>query len=240
MRLEDIGAVAAVKSERERRRTLGLALRIATTAVGVRELGDLTPATTAETVREAMGTRAPGIVRAILNAQGVRYGAAVNLTPKDWGLKRYRVRKKSDPTFAWAVVRDPTLDLWRRYLTEWLADRPVKSKALTLGEFFLNYLLANPSVTSNPEEFCRRTYLPTVPYRDWLEARHKNQRALLTPTIAPASSWTGCWTIICPRRMTSVARFAARSTGTRSRDCSVKHNRSRPTAKQFPPGTSTR
>ncbi len=176
--LEDIGAVAAVKSERERRRTLGLALRIATTAVGVRELGDLTPATTAETVREAMGTRAPGIVRAILNAQGVRYGAAVNLTPKDWGLKRYRVRKKSDPTFAWAVVRDPTLDLWRRYLTEWLADRPVKSKALTLGEFFLNYLLANPSVTRNPEEFCRRTYLPTVPYRDWLEARHKNQRAL--------------------------------------------------------------
>jgi hypothetical protein len=54
----------------------------------------------------------------------------------------------------------------------------VKSQALKLGEFFLNYLLANRSVTRNPEEFCRRTYVPAVPYRDWLEARHRNGRAL--------------------------------------------------------------
>jgi hypothetical protein len=67
---------------------------------------------------------------------------------------------------------------WQRYLAEWFAERPVKSQALKLGEFFLNYLLANPSVTRNPEEFCRRTYAAAVPYRDWLEARHKNSRAL--------------------------------------------------------------
>ena len=176
--LEQIAAVASAKSEHERRRAPGLALRIATTAVGMRELGDLTPATTSETVREAMGTRAPGIIRAILDAQRVCYGAAANVTAKDWGLKRYRVRKKSDTTFLWAVVQDPMLDLWRRYLAEWFAERPVKSQALKLGEFFLNYLLANRSVTRNPEEFCRRTYVPAVPYRDWLETRHKNGRAL--------------------------------------------------------------
>jgi hypothetical protein len=33
-------------------------------------------------------------------------------------------------------------------------------------------------VTRNPEEFCRRTYAPAVPYRDWLEVRHKNSRGL--------------------------------------------------------------
>jgi hypothetical protein len=113
--LEDIAAVASVKSERERRRTPGLALRIATTAVGVQGLGDLTPATTSEAVREVMGTRAPGIISAILDAQRVSYGAAASVTPEDWGLKRYRVRRKSDTTFRWAAVQDPTLDLWRRY-----------------------------------------------------------------------------------------------------------------------------
>jgi hypothetical protein len=176
--LEEIVAVASLKSDRERRRAKGLALRIATTAVGVKELGDLTPTTTAEAVREAMGTRATGIVRAILNAQKARYGVAASLKPQDWGLKPYRVRKKSDVTFLWATAQDPTLDHWRRYLAQWLAERPVKSQALKLGEFFLNYLLANPSVTRNPEEFCRRTYTPAVPYRDWLEVRHQNQRAL--------------------------------------------------------------
>jgi hypothetical protein len=176
--LEDIAAVASVKSERERQRVQGLALRIATSAVGVRELGDITPATTAKIVRETMGTRAPGITRAILGAQGVRYGAAVNLTLKDWGLKMYRVRKKSDMEFLWATVQEPSLDLWRRYLAQWLAERPVKSMALRFGEFFLNYLLANRSITRNPEEFCRRVYVPAVTYRDWLEARHKNERAL--------------------------------------------------------------
>jgi len=175
--LEDIAAAVSMKSERERRRAQGLALRIATTAAGVRELGDLTPVTTAETVREAMGTRTPGIIKAILDAQGVRYGA-VGVTPKDWGLRKYRVRKKSDVAFVWATAQDPTLELWQRYLAEWLADRPVKSQALKLGEFFLNYLLANPSVTRNPEEFCRRCHVPAVPYRDWLVERHKNGRAL--------------------------------------------------------------
>lgn len=175
---EEIVAVAVLKSDRERQRTKGLTLRIATTAVGVRELGDLTPATTAEGVREAMGSRATGIVRAILNAQRVRYGAAANVKPQDWGLKPYRVRKKSDVKFLWATAKDPTLDHWRRYLAQWLAERPVKSQALKLGEFFLNYLLANPSVTRDPEAFCRRTFTPAVPYRDWLEVRHQNQRAL--------------------------------------------------------------
>jgi hypothetical protein len=176
--LEDIVAAASVKSERERQRALGLALRIATTTVGIRELGDLTPATTAKTVRETMGTRAPGIVTAILGAQSVRYGAAANLTLQDWGLKKYPVRKKSDMAFLWATERDLTLNLWQRYLAEWLTERRVKSQALKLGEFFLNYLLANPAVTRNPAEFCRRTYVPAVPYRDWLDARHKNSRAL--------------------------------------------------------------
>ena len=176
--LEEIAAVTSVKSDRESRRAKGLALRIATTTVGVKELGDLTPTTTAEAVRESMGTRAFGIVKAILNAQHVRYGAAASSTLADWGLKPYRVRKKSDVGFLWATAVDPALEHWRRYLAQWLSERPVKSQALIFGEFFLNYLLANPTVTRNPEEFCRRTYMPTVLYRDWLELRHRNQRAL--------------------------------------------------------------
>jgi hypothetical protein len=131
--LDHIAAAASLKSAGERRRTPGLALRIATTAVGVRELGDLTPATTSETVLEAMGTRASGIVTAILGAQRVCYGTAVNVTAEDWGVRRYRVRKKSDSAYRWAVMQDPALDLWRRYLAEWYAERPVKSQALKLA-----------------------------------------------------------------------------------------------------------
>jgi hypothetical protein len=115
--LDHIAAAASLKSARERRRTPGLALRIAATAVGVRELGDLTPVTTSEAVLDAMGTRASGIITAILGAQWVCYGAAVNVTAEDWGLKRYRVRKKSDSAFRWAVMQDPALGsgsaIWR-------------------------------------------------------------------------------------------------------------------------------
>ena len=176
--LEEAAAAASVKSERERVRAKGLVLRIATTAVGVQDLGDLTPATTAETIRHAMGQRFSVIVRVILNAQQARYGPAACPSLADWGFPQYRVRKKSDVRFLWATEADPGLDRWQHCLAQWLAERPVKSQALKLGEFFLNYLLANPAVTRNPEEFCRRSYTPPVPYRDWLERRHRNSRAL--------------------------------------------------------------
>ena len=176
--LDEIAAVAAAKSPSEQRRIKGLAVRLATTAVGVAELGDLTPATTGEGVRETMGTRFPGIAKAILNAQDARYGAAACTTLMDWGLKAYRLRRKSDVAFRWATAEDPKLEPWRNCLAQWLSERTVKSQALKLGEFFLNYLIANPTVTRNPEEFCRRTYTPAVPYREWAERRHRNPRAL--------------------------------------------------------------
>ena len=176
--LEEIAAVASVKSPREARRAQGLALRIATATVGVRELGDLTPPTTAESLSQAMGTRYPGIVKAIVNAQEVHYGPASCPPLRDWGLGVHRVRKKSDVRFLWATESDPELEPWRHYLAQWLAERPVKSQALKLGEFFLNYLLANPGVTRNPEEFCRRAYTPPVPYPDWLQRVHGSKRAL--------------------------------------------------------------
>ena len=176
--LQEIAAIASLKSHAERRRAEGLALRIATTAVGVVELGDLTPATTAESVRDVMGTRATGIVKIILDAQKVRYGAAVQIKPHEWGLKPHRViHKKSDVEFRWATAKEPALNAWRHYLSEWLIQRPVKSRALVHGEFFLNYLLANPSITRNPEEYCRRTYSAPVPFRDWLTERHQNRDA---------------------------------------------------------------
>ena len=176
--LEEAAAAASMESARERTRAKGLVLRIATTAVGVQELGDLTPATTAETIRNAMGSRFSSIVRAILKAQQARYGAAACPTLAAWGFTQYRVRKKSDVRFLWATEEEPDLEPWRHYLAQWLAERPVKSQALKLGEFFLAYLLANPAVTRNPEEFCRRSYTPPVPYRDWLERRHGSSRAL--------------------------------------------------------------
>ncbi len=175
---EDLNAVAALKSARERRRPAGLALRIAATAVGVEELGDLTPQTTAEGVRTAMGTRAIGTIKAIIAAQGARYGPAACPTTQDWGVVLYRPRIKSDPGFLWSTVEDPTLGAWRESLALWLAQRPGKGGALKLGEFFLNYLIANPAVTRSPEEFCRRSYAAPVPYREWLETRHRNRRAL--------------------------------------------------------------
>ena len=83
--LEEAAAAASVKSELERIRAKGLVLRIATTAVGVQDLGDLTPATTAETIRHAMGQRFSVIVRVILNAQQARYGPAACPSLADWG-----------------------------------------------------------------------------------------------------------------------------------------------------------
>ena len=176
--IAEVAAVATAKSPKETKRSEGLALRYAGTAIGIKEVGDITPATTSEIVRSSVGTRSNTMAKMFVDAQSARYGRPKCPTLQDWGLRRYHVRKKGDVDFRWATREEPSLEQWRLLLAEWLAQRPVKSQALRLGESFLNYLLANCTVTRSPEMFCLRSYTPPVPFRDWLHQRHKNANAI--------------------------------------------------------------
>lgn len=176
--LKDVVSVSGVKSEKERLRTIGLALRVATTAIGIKEIGDITPDTCYKDIVDAMGTRGPGILKIIFTTQVNTYGTAIKTTMADWNLKTFRLRKKSDVNFMWAVNEDSTLELWRQFLVEWLKQRNTKGPSLMLGDYFLNYLIANKQVTRNPEEFCRKNYSPSFSFVEWNNLKRENKKSL--------------------------------------------------------------
>ena len=144
----------------------------------MKEIGDLTPNTTSKRTQETLGLRAGGVISALSAAQHARYEQAQWGTLKDWGFKVHRKRRKSDPEFAWTTEVDATVESWRALLALWLVERPVKSQALRLGEFFLNYLIAHPSVARTPEEFCSRSYQCPDPYKRYADERHGSTRAI--------------------------------------------------------------
>ena len=106
---------------REQRRSNRLVVRLATTAVGWPNQVISRRRRQAKGWREAMRTRFPGIIKAILEAQDALRRGSVH-QPLDWGLKVYRLRTTSDIAFRWATAQDPKPEAWRDCLAQWLSE----------------------------------------------------------------------------------------------------------------------
>jgi hypothetical protein len=143
--------------------------RLAMTAIGVREAGDVTP----EAVRKEAIDRARGqairTIRPLLAVQRRMYGAKLKITEHDWGVGRGKPRPVSD--FSSVLQSDPSLGEWQALLSGWMANDVTggvapKRDALTV---FFRYLLACPVVTRNPLEYVSRNYVIPLGYEEWID-----------------------------------------------------------------------
>ena len=159
-----------------RRRVAGRLLRLATTGLGMREIGDLTPETTSCEMQSTMGDRYGGIANRVRRLHKGRYARRNVPTEKDWGLRAGRVRTKSDPKFEWASETDPTLRKWQELCASWTAEYPAKSTAIRSGESFLNYLAAHPDITRDARIYCTRGYQAQPSFNEWVKTRNRNRR----------------------------------------------------------------
>lgn len=153
--------------------------KLAMTAAGVKEIGDITPDCTR---RDSIDNyRGAGIhaIRPLIAVQKVVYGSKMKLTEHDWGWGRGRPKSRED--YSAAVEKDPSLGEWRDLLMEWMAEHATthgghkQDVALT----FLNYLLSHDAVTRSSIEFVSRSYQHPVRYEQWI-----HQQSYMEATVA--------------------------------------------------------
>jgi hypothetical protein len=147
------------------------AWRLSMTAIGIQDIGDLTP----DTVRKDAFTHPRGslfrIVQPLLVLQRLKYGDKVALTEHDWGVGRAKPKVSSD--FPWAVKEDSTLAEWHQLFTDWL-ERSIIGGIAPKGDAvsaFLRYLIAEPQITRNPLEYVSRKYHPSIKFEEWVDAQ---------------------------------------------------------------------
>lgn len=145
------------------------AWRLSMTAIGIQEIGDLTP----DTIRKDGFVKHRGnlfrIVQPLLALQRLKYGDRVKFTEHDWGVGRGKPKSNSD--FSWAVKDDPTMIEWQQLFSDWL-DHSILGGVAPKGDAvsaFLRYLISVPQITRNPLEYVSRKYHPKIKFEEWID-----------------------------------------------------------------------
>jgi hypothetical protein len=158
-----------------RQRSSYLVWRLAMTAIGIREVGDITPDSICKKVISGARGKVICAIRPLLAIQKKTYASQMNMTEHDWGLGRGKPRPVFD--FSSILQDNPPLDEWLTLLTNWLTNDvsggvAPKRDAVTV---FCRYLIACPRVTRNPLEFVSRTYFIPLRFEEWLDQQHLDQ-----------------------------------------------------------------
>ncbi|TXM93890.1 VPA1269 family protein [Methylobacterium sp. WL116] len=72
-----------------------------------------------------------------------------------------RSTRRSDQTFAWALMKDRSVEPWRHLLASWIGSMKARKRLTSdvmLANHLLDFLILNPEVTRNPAEFLRADY----------------------------------------------------------------------------------
>lgn len=97
---------------------------------------------------EAYAGNIDAILRPLTKAEDAHSGS-----PLDGAATR---TSRADRTFAWSVLKDSTVELWRKLLADWIGSLKGRKRLLgniVVGNHLLDYLIANPDVTRNPVEY---------------------------------------------------------------------------------------
>ncbi|WP_373322331.1 VPA1269 family protein [Paraburkholderia adhaesiva] len=167
--IREISEVSKSLNEAYRRQASYGMWRLAMTAIGVREAGDMTPGVVRMEAVDKFRGRAIRSIRPLLAVQRRLYGAKLTITEHDWGVGRGRPRPVFD--FSSVLQSDPSLVEWQTLLSNWMANDVTggvapKRDALTV---FFRYLLACPAVTRSPVEYVSRSYNIPVRYEEWID-----------------------------------------------------------------------
>jgi hypothetical protein len=144
---------------------------------GAKDVGDLTPDVDGGLLFKSHGdaqvNNVPSAAKLLITMMRSKDpNRTVAFDPKDYGTNALPLR--TDGTFQWATMADPSLDEWVKLLKRWLGE--VKSAYVTnlhVANSFLSYLIENKDVTRNPLTYVRVGHVERLAYSDWLGQKRK-------------------------------------------------------------------
>jgi hypothetical protein len=188
--LETVGEQAAY----DRPHAIRCTGRLALTACGVREIGDLCPDTVNLAVVNYHQRKLKMSLRALRAVQERQYGErGARYTPKDWQRGNpAQPLLSTDNTLTWATARDATLEEWRGTAVHWLSEqqRGLEMKRQAI-EGFLRYLIDNPGLARSPAVYCDRRYQPLPSFVEWIgtQAWGKAYQVRIINALADFLDW---------------------------------------------------
>lgn len=145
----------------------GLAVKFATTALGVKECGDLVPEGVSDHLLTNRRKVISHLASPLLAMQRSKYGDMASHTVKDWGMTRKS--RGHDRTYYWATEKDGSLEDWRERIATWLQEGRSLAMRTYMADRLFAYLLDNPSLPRTVEEYCRRSAVLTPAWAEWAE-----------------------------------------------------------------------
>lgn len=147
----------------------GLALRAATTVLGVKEVGDLVPDAMPEDFFTVVGTKASALVTPLVALQRAKYGNQAHYTLTDWGVGRKS--RGNDRSYRWVLVQDASLSDWQEKIVEWLKDGRSLALRTYMADRLFACLIEHKALPRTVEEYCRRSTVLAPTWPEWVEGQ---------------------------------------------------------------------
>lgn len=188
----EIKQASASKSDVVRNRCATMVLRSSTTAIGIREAGDLTEDVV--TIKKWAGLEKGyfSAIKCVMRVQQNRYGKAAVFPSARW-TKHLGNEKFANP-FEWATDKGPQLAEWASLCHRWveIATGNLVTKR-TAGTHLLRHLAEFEDEVPTPLQYCRRDYRAPVAFREWIDAKadlgSAEHRARMMNTTADMFDW---------------------------------------------------
>ncbi|WDH25655.1 VPA1269 family protein [Pseudomonas chlororaphis] len=143
----------------------GLAVKFVSTAIGVRELGDLIPEGVCPQIIEDRRQNLSLWVKPLLAMQQAKYDTLATYTVKDWGIARKS--RGHDRTYHWVTEKDVSLENWRAMIAEWLCEGRSLALRSYMADRFFAYMIEHPNLPRSVEHYCRRNIRLVPSWSQW-------------------------------------------------------------------------
>jgi hypothetical protein len=129
---------------------------------GIKSIADITPTTFQYNDKEMLDPKPRPIVLSMMLTM-IRKAYDVTWNPKSYGYFTVNSgQNKRDEDLNWATEKDPTVKPWADLILDYLNDEPANYKQKrSVGNKFLDYLIANPSITRDPMAFFDARNVPS-------------------------------------------------------------------------------
>lgn len=160
------GAAATTRSNR----IPGMALRIAATAIGIKEAGDLVPTGVSEHSYTVHRRNVAILAMPLLALQRVRYGEKACFTSADWNLGRKS--RGNDRTYRWVLERDPSLADWQEKIAEWMKEGRSLALRMYMADRLFACLIEHKTLPRTVEGYCRRAAILSPTWAEWVQTQN--------------------------------------------------------------------
>lgn len=163
----DVRDASASKTKAVKVRCASIVLRSAMTTIGVRELGDLTPAFIDPERWKGLEKSYFTAVKALMTAQKLRYGQAIVFPSLRWAQPLADARRQ--PSHG-AQDLPPELDAWGTALTAWIEEsqRDLRPRRAVAGHL-VGYVRTLDPMPADPSAYCRRDHGVRTSFPEWLD-----------------------------------------------------------------------